>query len=106
MSGNDQSWVLPEVNIGSAALVVVEVIPDLYLAGLIDYDAETRTVSFSDTGASKRLQEGYYKIKINLIDENNLKTEYTWQLIVEKLISLEPEKEENPIDTGEDQKDP
>ena len=33
------SWVLPEVVIGSAALVNVVVIPDLFLTNFIDYDA-------------------------------------------------------------------
>ena len=77
VSGEDQSWVLPEVVIGSAALSVIQVVPDLYLTGMIDYDADTKTVSFSDAQASKKLEEGFYMIKITLVDENDLQTEYT-----------------------------
>ena len=35
------SWVLPEVIIGTAALVEVVVIPDLFLTKVIDYDAQS-----------------------------------------------------------------
>ena len=35
------TWVLPKVIIGSAALVEVVVIPDLFLTNVIDYDAQS-----------------------------------------------------------------
>ena len=35
------SWVLPKVIIGSAALLDVVVIPDLFLTNFIDYDAQS-----------------------------------------------------------------
>ena len=41
------SWVLPEVTIGSAALKEVVVVPVPTLTNSIDYDAQSRTVTFS-----------------------------------------------------------
>ena len=41
------TWVLPEVIIGSAALKEVVVIPGSTLTNSIDYDAQSRTVTFS-----------------------------------------------------------
>ena len=66
--GEVSSWVLPEITNGSSAQVDVEIDPDLLLTGLIDYDAKTKTVSFSGDKASKRLHDGFYKIRITLID--------------------------------------
>ena len=106
VSGEDQSWVIPDVIIGSAALAIIQVVPDLYLTDMIAYDAETKTVSFSDAKASKKLEEGFYMIKITLIDANDLQTEYTQQVIVEKLYSLESEEEENSTDASQFQEDP
>ena len=45
--GEDSSWVLPEIVNGSSALVDVEVVPELLLSGLIDYDVEKNTVIIS-----------------------------------------------------------
>ena len=93
--GEDSSWVLPEIVNGSSALVDVEVVPELLLSGLIDYDVEKNTVSFSGVKASKRLYDQFYKIRITLIDENNLYAEYTQQVIVQKLQPEEPTEPEN-----------
>ena len=68
---------LPEVTNGSIALVDVEVDPDLFLTGFIDYDAQTKTVFFDGAKANKRLKDGLYLIKITFIYENGLKKEYT-----------------------------
>ena len=103
--GRDQSWVLPEIIIGSVALVEVGFEPDYLLTDFIDYDAEKRTFSFFGADASTKLHEGFYKIKITLIDENNLNSEYTQQVIVQKAqlpSPLEPEKQEKSSDEAID----
>ena len=71
------SWVIPEVIIGSAALVDVVVIPDLFLTNVIDYDARSKTISFAGSASDSELKTGYFKLKITLIDVNGLEKEYT-----------------------------
>ena len=52
------SWVLPEVVIGSAALAEIVVIPGSTLTNSIDYDAQSRTVTFK--GSDLALQVGFF----------------------------------------------
>ena len=52
--GEDSLWVLPEIIDGSATLADVLVDPDFRLSDFIDYDAQTNSVSFSGTIASKK----------------------------------------------------
>ena len=85
----------------NGSIALVDVVPDLFLTGLVDYDAQTQTVTFDGAKATKILNTGTYKIKITLIDENNLKTEYVQLVAVNKpqlLNTLEPENQEKTKD--------
>ena len=89
----------------NGSIALVDVVPDLFLTGLVDYDAQTQTVTFDGAKAAKRLKAGTYKIKITIIDEKNLKTEYVQLVFVKKpqfLNTLEPEKEEESSDAVKD----
>ena len=104
------SWVLPKVIIGSAALLDVVVIPDLFLTNVIDYDAQSQTISFAGSDSDFELKTGFFKLKITLIDVNGLEKEYTQTIVVsgqkqteavaepqseeEKKEDLEPESEQ------------
>ena len=79
--------------IGSAALLEVVVIPDLFLTNVIDYDASSQTVSFSGSDSDSELQTGYFKLKITLFDVNGLKSTYTQVVIVSEQKSPRPESE-------------
>ena len=98
------SWVLPEVILGSAALGNVVVIPDQDLTNVIEYDAQSQTVSFS--GTDSLLQPGFFLLKISLVDENGLKSDYTQQVVVLEPPSpeLEPDQEtETEMETNSEE---
>ena len=75
--GVASSWVLTEVIVGSAILAEIVVTPDKFLTNFIDYDAQSKTVSFDGSESDSELEADLYQLSISLVDENGLYSEYT-----------------------------